>query len=110
MSLCRSPAFQGVIVQIVCVVEIEFDACALTTCHAKYHTSAFYEEEDFNIFHCISTVQTQGNLGRIHIGPWSRYLNKLYVGPHAADLSSSGDKNLKVYFTLNPGSSWIRPF
>ena len=34
-------------------------------------------EEDFNIFLCISLVQTQDTLGRIHFGPRGQYLNKL---------------------------------
>ena len=59
MSLNRSPGFQGVIVQIVCVVEIKFEsACAVTnttlgtTCHVKFHASEANssEGEDFNIF------------------------------------------------------------
>ena len=43
------------------------------TCHAKFHASeASASEEDFNIFLCISLVQTQDTLGRIHfshLGP-----------------------------------------
>ena len=66
MSLNRSPEFQGVIVQIVDVVEIQFEsACALTntslctTCHANFRASeaSGSEEEDF-IFLCISVSQT----------------------------------------------------
>ena len=61
-----SPEF--VIVQIVCVVEIQSEsAWALTnitsgnTCHAKFHASeeSGSKEEDFNIFLCTSLVQTQ---------------------------------------------------
>ena len=46
LALNRSPEFKGVIVQIVCVVEIQFEsALDLTnitsgnTCHAKFHAS-----------------------------------------------------------------------
>ena len=46
MALNLSPEFKGVIVQIVCVVEIQSEsAWALTnitsgnTCHAKFHAS-----------------------------------------------------------------------
>ena len=86
MALNRSPECQGVIVRIVCVVEIQFEsACALTnttlgtTCHAKLHASeaSGSEGEDFNIFLCISMVQTQENLGRIRYGTLDQYVNKL---------------------------------
>ena len=59
MALGRSHEFKVVIVQIVCVVEIQSEsAWALTnitsgnTCHAKFHASeaSGSEEEDFNIF------------------------------------------------------------
>ena len=61
MVLTRSSEFKGVIVQIVCVVEIQTEsAWALTnktsgnTCHAKFCASeANGSEEDFNIFLCI---------------------------------------------------------
>ena len=77
MTLSRSPEFKGVIVQIVCVVEIKSEsAWALTninsgnTCHAKFYTTeASGSEEDFNIFLCISMVQTQDTLGSVHFGP-----------------------------------------
>ena len=67
MALDRSPEFKVVIVLIACVVEIESEsAWALTnitsgnTCHAKLHASeASGSEEGFNIFLCISLVQTQ---------------------------------------------------
>ena len=86
MALNRSPEFKGVIVQIVCVVEIQFESAWLltsitfgTTCHAKFHASGASgsEEEDFNIFLHISMVQMQDTLGSIHIGPSGHYLNKL---------------------------------
>ena len=78
MASNRSPEFKDVIVQIVCVVEIQFEsAWALTNitsrniCHAKFHASeaSGSEEDDFYIFLCISMVQTQDTLGRIHFGP-----------------------------------------
>ena len=86
MALNRSPEFKVVIVQIVCVVEVQSEsAWALTNitsgniCLAKFHASeaSDFEEEYFNIFLCISLVQTQNTLGRIHFGPWGHYLNKL---------------------------------
>ena len=86
MALDRSPEFKVVIVQIVCVIEIQSESTwALTniilgnTCHAKFHASeaSGSEEEDFNIFLCISLVQTQDTLGSIHCVPWGNYLNKL---------------------------------
>ena len=73
MALNCSPEFKGVIVQIVYVVEIQSETgWALTnitsdnTCHAKFRASAASgsEEENFNIFLCISMVQTQDSLGR----------------------------------------------
>ena len=81
MALNRSPEFMGVTVQFVCVVEIQFEsAWVLTniisgnTCHAKFHESeaSGSEEDDLNIFLCISMVQNQNILGRIHfftLGP-----------------------------------------
>ena len=68
MALDRSPEFKVVTVQIVCVVEIQSEsAWALTNitsgniCHAKFHASeaSGCEEDDLNIFLCISLVQTQ---------------------------------------------------
>ena len=64
MALHRSPEFKAVIVQIVCVVEIQSEsAWALTyitlgkTCHAKFHASeASGSEEDF-IFLSISPAE-----------------------------------------------------
>ena len=89
MALNCSLEFKGVIVQIVCVVDIQSEsAWALTnitlgnTCHAKFHASeASGSEEDFNIFLCISMVQTQDTLERIYFGPWGHFLNKLGYGP-----------------------------
>ena len=78
MALNRSPEFKGVIIQIVCVVEIQSEpASTLTnipwgnTCHAKFHApeASVSGEEDFNIFLGISMVQTQDTLGRIHLDP-----------------------------------------
>ena len=86
MAVDRSSEFKVVIVQIVCVVEIQSEsAWALTnitsgnTCHAKFHASeaSGSEEEEFNIFLYISLVQIQDTLGRIHFRPWGHYLNKL---------------------------------
>ena len=85
ISKC-SPELKVVIVQIVCVVEIQSEsAWTLTnitsgnTCHAEFHASeaSGSEEDDFHIFLCISLVQTQDTLGRIYFGPWGHYLNKL---------------------------------
>ena len=77
MALNRSPEFKGVTVQIVCVEIQPESAWNLTnitssnTYPTKFHASdASGSEEDFNIFLCISMVQTQDNLGRIHFGPW----------------------------------------
>ena len=44
MALNHSPEFKGVIVQIVCVVEIQFESAwgnltSGNTCHAKFHAS-----------------------------------------------------------------------
>ena len=86
MALNHSPEFKSVIVQILCVVEIQPEsAWGLTniisgnTCHAKFHASeaSGSEEEHFNIFLSISLVQIQDTLGRIHFGSWGHYLNKL---------------------------------
>ena len=61
MSLNRSPESKVVLVQIICVVEIQSEsAWALTniasgnTSHAEFHASeaSGSEEEDFNIF-CV---------------------------------------------------------
>ena len=86
MALDRSPEFKFVIVQIVCVVEIQSEsAWALTnitsgnTCHAKFHASEAIasEEEDFNIFLCISLVQTQGFYFKLWLpfcsSEWNRF-------------------------------------
>ena len=68
MALNRSPEFQSVIVQIVCVVEIQFEPPWVlthttlgTTCHAKFHAfeACGSEEEDFNIFLCISWFESR---------------------------------------------------
>ena len=48
MALNRSPEFKEVIVQIVCVVKSQFESA--------------WDEEDFNIFLCISTPPTWGGL------------------------------------------------
>ena len=63
MILNRSHAFKSVIVQILCVVEIQSEsAWPLTiiisgnTCHAKFHEASGSEEEDFNIFLWISSI------------------------------------------------------
>ena len=62
MALNCSSEIKVVIVQIVCVVEIQSEsAWAFTnitsgnTCHVKFHASeaSGSEEEDFNIFLCI---------------------------------------------------------
>ena len=85
-ALYRSPDFKVGIVQIVCVIEIQsesaWDLTNITsgnTCHAKFHSSeaSGSEEEDFNIFLCISLVQFLDTLGRIHFGPWGHYWSKL---------------------------------
>ena len=70
MALNRSPEFMGVTVQMVCVVEIHFESIlALTNITSrptgliglKFHASeaSGSEENNFNIFFCISMVQTQ---------------------------------------------------
>ena len=65
MALNRSPELKVVIVRIVCVAEIQSN-----TCDAEFQASeASGSEEDFNIFLCISLVQTTDTLGRIHFGP-----------------------------------------
>ena len=91
MALISSSGFKGVIVQIVCVVEIQFEsAWALTnrtsgnTCHAKCHAyeASGSKKGDLNvhIFLCMS-METQDTLGRIHFGHWGHFLNKLGYGP-----------------------------
>ena len=85
MALNRSHVFKGVTVPTVCVETIQFESAwaltnmnSCTTCRAKLHASeASGSEEDFNIFLCVSMVQTQNILGRIHFGLWGHYLNKL---------------------------------
>ena len=78
MVLNRSSEFKVAIVQIVCVVEFQSEsAWALTnitsgdTCHAKFHASeaSGSKEEDFNIFLCISLVQTHDTLGGSSLHP-----------------------------------------
>ena len=87
MALNHSPEFRSIIVQIVCVVEIQFESSwtltnttLSTTCHAKFYASKASSSEDFNIFLCISMVQPQDTLKRIHIEPWGHFLNKLCLG------------------------------
>ena len=83
MALNPSSEFKGVIFQIVYVVENQSEsASTLTkmtlgnTCHAKFHApKANGSEEDFNIFLCISMVQTQDTLGKIHFGPCGNFSN-----------------------------------
>ena len=61
MSLYRSPELNGVIVQIVCVVEIQSESTLVltnitpgNTCHAKFHASeACSFEEEILIFFCV---------------------------------------------------------
>ena len=45
----------------------------------KFHASG--EREDFNIFLCISMVQTQDTPGSIHFGLCGHHLNKLDLTP-----------------------------
>ena len=64
MALNHSPDFKDVTVQIVCVVEIQSETEALTNitsgniCHAKFQApeASGCEEDNFNIFLCISMV------------------------------------------------------
>ena len=88
MALNHSPEFKDVTVQTECVVEIQSEtesAWAMTnitsgnTCHAKFQApeASGCEEDNFNIFLCISMVQTKDTLRRIHFGPWGHYLNNL---------------------------------
>ena len=83
LALDRSPEFKAVVVQIVCVVEIQSEsAWALpNVTSGKTASEASGSEEVFNIFPCISLVQTQDILGRIHFRPWFHYLNKLVEAP-----------------------------
>ena len=63
-----------------------------------------HPKEDFTIILCISMVQTQG---RIHIGSWDHYLNKLGLEPQGKPTAkpiSSGD--FYVYFTCKPITPW----
>ena len=78
MALIRSPQFKVVIVQIVCVVEIQSEsAWALTnitsgnTCRAKFHASeaSGSVEEDFNIFVCISLFKPRTPWGGSILDP-----------------------------------------
>ena len=114
MALNRSPEFRGVIVQLVVEIQSE-SAWALTnitlanTCHVIFHASeaSGSAEENFNIFLCISLVQTQDTLGRIHFGPWGHYLNKqgtmLHITFQAVEPS---EEDFYVYFTCKPRIPW----
>ena len=98
MALNRSPEFKVVIVQIVCVIEIQSEsAWALTnitsgnTCHAKFHASeaSGSEEEDFNIFLCNSLVQTQDVYFKLWLpfcsSKWNRF-NYRFVEGHLSNI------------------------
>ena len=45
----------------------------------KFHTSEANGSEKEDLY--ITMVQIKDTLGRIHIGPWDKYLNKLGLGP-----------------------------
>ena len=67
MAPDRSPEFKGVIVQILCIVEIQFEsAWALNNQYKIGHHLPCLMGPNF---HAISMIQTQDMLGRIHIGP-----------------------------------------
>ena len=117
MVLNRSPEFKFVIVQIVCVVEIQSESArALTniTCHAKFHASeaSGSEEEDSNISLCISLVPTQDTLGRIHFGPWGHYLSKLGLAPqgNATYQISRGSPKKHFCEIIGPGDHVVYRF
>ena len=83
-------------------------------CQTSYASEASgTEEEDFNIFLCVSMVQTQNILGRIHFGLWGHYLNKLDEGPQGIPNFSQLSLERKIFKCIllaKPGSSEIGPF
>ena len=90
MVLSRSLEFKGVIVQIVCVVEIQFESAwavtiitSETTCHAYWSPNLMYlsqvvlKKKIFRDLPMYFDGSNPGPLGRIHFESWGHYLNKL---------------------------------
>ena len=74
MALNRSTEFKSVIVQIVCVVEIQSESAWImfakpNSMHLRQASEASGFEEDFNIFLRISMVQPRTPWGRSILDP-----------------------------------------
>ena len=64
----------------------------------------------FNIFLCISMVQTQAFPGEDLFWTWGPLLKKKQVKEfQAAEPSSSGEEDFKVYFTCKPRTPGVGP-
>ena len=95
MTLIRLPEFKGVIVQIVCAVEIQF-------------------ESPLSIFY----FRTQNPSPQSRFGPWSHHLNKPKLGRdlqrntsllhtkfHAPEPNGSGEEDFNMFLCISMGQT-----
>ena len=125
MALNRSPEFKSVIVQTICVLEIQFESVwALTnitsgaTCHAKFHASwgKRFRRKSFQYFPVHFYGSNPGPLWRVHF--WnlrSQFKKTMLSNTRQCHIPKSKQLSLEKRIFLNillanPISPGIRPF